>query len=605
MAGGQAGRGHGILGGAAEKWPARGAEDVSAHREEADPARAGCPGTNGTMKLAATAVSLALVAGCAAPPPPKGVLPAISSELASAAQRKPPARPEALDRALLPPVLMGMPSVAGVDLEPRFDLNVSNAPAAQVFMSIVSGTRYSILLHPEVSGVISVSLKDVTVEEALSAIRELYGYGYRAEGTRISVQPAGMQTRVFQGSYLPGQRRGTTEVRVSSGAVTDTAQGAATSPGAAPTTTTSSRAQETSRVTTQQQADFWPDLRTALLAIVGTGEGRSVIVTPQSGVVVVRALPEQLRSVEQYLRATRLSIERQVMLEAKIIEVTLSGEYQAGINWAIFNRNVAVGQLSSSAAVSGAAAASELVADTARRSIVTSAGAFAASNPAGAVLGLALQTPSFAALLTFLESQGNVQVLSSPRIATLNNQKAVLKVGTDEFFVTNVSTTTTTTSAGSQTSPWVTVQPFFSGIVLDVTPQIDQGSNIILHIHPSVSEVTESTRVVNLGGGNPSITLPLAKSTVNETDTIVRVTDGNIVAIGGLMSVDVRDSRGGIPGLADDSVLRNTSRTARKKELVILLKPTLIVADRNWEQDIDQTRGRLESLNQPSLRGPR
>jgi MSHA biogenesis protein MshL len=198
--------------------------------------------------------------------------------------------------------------------------------------------------------------------------------------------------------------------------------------------------------------------------------------------------------------------------------------------------------------------------------------------------------------------------LSSPRIATLNNQKAVLKVGTDEFFVTNVSTTTTTTVGGSQTSPSVTVQPFFSGIVLDVTPQIDEASNIILHIHPAVSEVTESTRVVNLGGGNPSITLPLAKSTVSETDTIVRVTDGNIVAIGGLMSIDVRDQRGGIPGISDDGpgrVLRNTDRTAVKKELVILLKPTLIVADRNWEQDIEQTRGRFESLNPPSLRGTR
>jgi len=559
------------------------------------------------VKYAAIAVALAMISGCAVPPPTKGVLPEISSELSSAAGRKPPARPEGLDRALLPPVQMGMPSVAGVDLEPRFDLNVSNAPAAQVFLSIVSGTRYSILLHPEVSGVISVSLKDVTVEDALSAIRELYGYDYRAEGTRIYVQPAGLQTRVFQVSYLPGQRRGTTDLRVSLGAVTDTAQAAAATPGAAPTATTSSRGLETSRVTTQQQADFWPDLRAALLAIVGTGEGRSVIVTPQSGVVVVRALPQQLRSVEQYLRATRLSIERQVMLEAKIIQVTLSSEYQAGINWAIFNRNVAAGQLSSSAGIATqfaprgtpigtGAAASGLLADTASRSISTAAGAFAASNPAGAVFGLALQTPSFAALLTFLESQGNVQVLSSPRIATLNNQKAVLKVGTDEFFVTNISTTTTTTSAGSQTSPSVTVQPFFSGIVLDVTPQIDEGSNIILHIHPAVSEVTESTRVVNIGGGNPSITLPLAKSTVSETDTIVRVTDGNIVAIGGLMSVDVRDSRGGVPGLADDSVLRNTDRTVSKKELVILLKPTLLVADRNWEQDIEQTRGRLESL---------
>jgi MSHA biogenesis protein MshL len=575
------------------------------------------------VRRAAPVVVLALISGCAAPPAPKGILPAISSELASAAERKPPARPEALDRALLPPVQMGMPSAAGVDLEPRFDLNVSNAPASQVFMSIVSGTRYSMLLHPELSGTISVSLKDVTVEEALWAIRELYGYDYRVEGTRIYVQPAGLQTRVFQVNFLPGQRRGTSDVRVTSGAVTDTQAGTSGSPtSATPGTTgptTSSRALETSRVTTQQQSDFWTDLRTALLAIVGPGEGRSVIVTPQSGVVVIRAFPQQLRAVEQYLRATRLSIERQVMLEAKIIQVTLSSEYQAGINWAIFNRSVAAGQLSSSAGIATplaprgtpigtGIAGSGLLANTGGRSISAAAGSFAASTPAGAVFGLALQTPSFAALLTFLESQGSVQVLSSPRIATLNNQKAVLKVGTDEFFVTNVSTTTVTTGSASQTSPSVTVQPFFSGIVLDVTPQIDEASNIILHIHPAVSEVTESTRVVNLGGGNPSITLPLAKSTVSETDTIVRVTDGNIVAIGGLMSLDVRDQRGGIPGISDEGpgrILRNTDRTALKRELVILLKPTLIVADRNWEQDIEQTRGRLESLNQPSLRGPR
>ena len=92
----------------------------------------------------------------------------------------------------------------------------------------------------------------------------------------------------------------------------------------------------------------------------------------------------------------------------------------------------------------------------------------AADNPASAVFGLAFQTTNFAALLQFLESQGNVQVLSSPRIATLNNQKAVLKVGTDEFFVTNVSTVTTTTGATTQQTPTVTVAPFFSGILLDV-----------------------------------------------------------------------------------------------------------------------------------------
>jgi MSHA biogenesis protein MshL len=145
----------------------------------------------------------------------------------------------------------------------------------------------------------------------------------------------------------------------------------------------------------------------------------------------------------------------------------------------------------------------------------------------------------------------------------------------------------------------VTVAPFFSGILLDVTPQVDDNGNIMLHIHPSISEVTESRRVVALGGGIAPIVLPLARSTVSETDTIVRVTDGNIVAIGGLMSVDIRDARSGIPGVPEGGVgnlLRNTDRSLRKKELVILLKPTLIESDRDWERDVRETRRRMEVL---------
>ena len=159
--------------------------------------------------------------GAPAPAPQDGINPAITDELARASQRKPQAPPAAVDQALLPPMEMGMPSVAGLELEPRFDLTVNNAPAAQVFMSIVSGTRYSMLVHPGVGGAMSVNLKDVTIREALSAIRELYGYDYRIEGARIFIQPAGLQMRVFQVNYLPGQRRGTSDVRVTSGAVTD------------------------------------------------------------------------------------------------------------------------------------------------------------------------------------------------------------------------------------------------------------------------------------------------------------------------------------------------------------------------------------------------
>jgi MSHA biogenesis protein MshL len=552
------------------------------------------------MKKSVIGLVLAALVACAHPPPPSAVDPAILAEV-DPGTRKPTPPPPAVSEALLPPLRMEMPELRGQPLEPRFDLSVNNAPARQVFMSIASGTRYSMLVHPQVSGTLTLNLKDVTVREALDAVRELYGYDYRLEGSRIFIQPAGLQTRIFQVSYLPGQRRGFSDVRVQSGAVTDVA--IAPTPGAAPVTGAppASRSLESSRVTTQQQADFWAELRTALLALVGSGEGRSVIVNPLSGVVLVRALPPELRSVGDYLRATRLSVERQVMLEAKIVEVTLSEGFQAGINWAAFRGGNTVGAVGQASPGTTLGARGQplvtpgLTVDALGRTVTNTA----TGGVAGSVFGLALQTSNFAALLAFLESQGNVQVLSSPRIATINNNKAVLKVGTDEFFVTNVTTTATTSGTSTVQSPSVTVQPFFSGIVLDVTPQIDDNNNIILHIHPSVSEVTESIRVVNLGGQIAEIRLPLAKSTVSETDTIVRVTDGNIVAIGGLMSIDIRDARGGIPGVSDQgpgSLLRSTDKSSRKKELVILLKPTIIEADRDWEQDVRDSRRRLESL---------
>jgi MSHA biogenesis protein MshL len=238
--------------------------------------------------------------------------------------------------------------------------------------------------------------------------------------------------------------------------------------------------------------------------------------------------------------------------------------------------------------------------NTQARTIASVAGITGSLNPAAAVFGLALQTSNFAALLNFLQSQGSVQVLSSPRVATLNNQKAILKVGIDDYFVTNVQPATTTATTGGTTTVGVTpsFSPFFSGIVLDVTPRIDDGSNIILHIHPAVTDVTENVRNINFGQG--PVAVPFARSSVSETDTIVRVQDGNIVAIGGLMSVDVRDSRGGIPGVSEGgmgNLLRNANRTVRKRELVILIKPTVIQSDRNWEEDLRQTRGRFESLD--------
>ena len=345
-------------------------------------------------------------------------------------------------------------------------------------------------------------------------------------------------------------------------------------------------------------SDFWSELRTALTAIVGQVDGRSVVINPSSGVIVVRALPSELRNVEKYLKATQLVAERQVMLEAKILDVTLSEEFQSGINWAAF------GNASGRSAIGGAAPGTSLraqgagtLSNTAVGVTPGAGGAIIASALGRGFIGLAFQTANFAALLSFLETQGSVSVLSSPRIATLNNQKAVLKVGTDELFITNVASSTTTTATGSVSSPSLTLQPYFSGISLDVTPQIDGDGNVILHVHPAVSTVAEKEKIIDLGAQG-IFRLPLASSSINETDSIVRVQDGNIVAIGGLMRQEQSSDRSQLPGAtgAAANLLGQRGAILRKRELVILIKPTLIQNDSTWTNDLKDVQGRIQGL---------
>ncbi|EKE17287.1 MAG: hypothetical protein ACD_10C00522G0001 [uncultured bacterium] len=214
--------------------------------------------------------------------------------------------------------------------------------------------------------------------------------------------------------------------------------------------------------------------------------------------------------------------------------------------------------------------------------------------------GLSFQSKNFAALLSFLEGQGDVQVLSSPRIATTNNQKAVLKVGVDDYFVTGVSSTTTSSASGNTVSPNIALQPFFSGIALDVTPQVDDEGNIILHVHPSVSVVEEKTKTVNLGDLGV-YSLPLASSSISETDSIVRVQDGGIVAIGGLMSQEQNNTRFGLPGLSGlpgaGMLFGQRAGLNRKRELVILMRSTIIANENSWKESLRESQERLEALD--------
>jgi MSHA biogenesis protein MshL len=571
------------------------------------------------QKITLIAIALSLL-GCASPASKRETYDLINAELGKAGTRSAQvAQQDAVAAALLPPINIELPK-ARPQLEERFSLALNNVPASQFFMAIASGTRYSMLVHPDITGTVSANLKDVTLFEALDAIRELYGYDYQVDGARIYIKPLTLQTRVFNVNYLTANRRGSSDIRVTSGSVSDASTGGSnTNSGSTPATAnannpsgTQTQTLNSSKISTTSTSDFWAELKASLEAIVGNKEGRSVVVSPQSGVVLVRGMWDELKNVNTYLKAMQLSVDRQVILEAKILEVELNDSFQSGINWAAF-RTAGNSRASGGVVGGGAVLQPDGTISTGTRSLDRAANTFisgplssrpgtdiaTATSIGAGLFGLAFQTSNFAALLSFLESQGNVNVLSSPRIATLNNQKAVLKVGKDEFFVTSVSSNTTATGNTTTTTPSVTVQPFFSGVALDVTPQIDDAGNIILHVHPSVSSVTTVDKPLNLGTAG-SFSLPLASSTVSETDSVVRGRDSQIVAIGGLMRQSSTSDRSQVPGAGDIPVVgnlfRNTNRITQKRELVILLKPTIVQGDNAWSEDILESQRRIQSL---------
>ncbi|WP_099763395.1 pilus (MSHA type) biogenesis protein MshL [Janthinobacterium sp. 35] len=578
------------------------------------------------FEISKRASVLGLAAGlcaCNVAPVKRDTYNAIKEQVAGAvATTNPAAQSAAVENALLPPasaLAAQLPKARGV-LDERFNVAFNNVPARQFFHSLVNGTRYNMLVHPEVQGNISANLKDVTLFEALDAVREMYGYDYKVDGTRIAIRPLTMQTRMFQVNYLTGNRKGTSNLRVSSTSVgnagTSNNQSGQSSQQSPQNQTQQPGSQvviDSSNLSTTSDSNFWAELKESLGAIIGgTADGRKVVISPQSGVVVVRGMPDELRAVDLYLKATQLSVDRQVILEAKILEVELNDNFQTGINWASFasiksghTNRISTGFIQPGGTLAPLPFNGGQPPNMTNGSGLTASSGFglsSAATAAGSMFGLAFQTANFAAMITFLESQGAVHVLSSPRIATMNNQKAVLKIGTDEFFVTGVSTTVTSTgtTGGTTSSPNVTLQPFFSGVVLDVTPQIDDQGNIILHVHPSVSQVTTVSKEIDLGSAG-SLKLPLAASSTSEMDSMVRSQDGRIVAIGGLMRQATTSDRSQVPGAGDIPVLgalfRNTGQVIQKRELVVLIKPTIVEGANSWNEDLLDSGKRIEALD--------
>lgn len=546
------------------------------------------------LSYSVVAVSSLLLAGCKITPDPKVTADA-TNQLSQAAALPAPA-------AANPPVPLAVQQeVLAESLrpllrnEPRFNVNAQDVALPDFLRSLVADTPYSMVVHPEVSGRISLQLKQVTLAETLEQVRQLFGLDVRQSGSIFQVFPAALRTETIAVNYLMLQRQGLSAITVNSGGVSQNSNnqsnqnnrgnfnnnnlGSSNSLGNLGSVGNQQQFSGSS-IQTENRTDFWKDLEQTLQAFLAQAPERMVVVSPQAGLVTVRAMPDEIAAIRAFLGQTEQHLQRQVVLEARIIEVTLNDDYQQGINWQ--NALASIRSTEFNFSTSG----------------ITPANALSAQL--GGVTAISFNNADFNGVINLLQTQGNAQVLSSPRVTAMNNQKAVIKVGQDEYFVTDVTSNTTIAGTGATTtSPNISLQPFFSGIALDVTPQIDAQGAVILHVNPSVTETSEQSKTIRFS--DETVVLPLAQSNIRQSDTLIRARSGEIVVIGGLMQTVKSDSvsrtpiLGAIPGLGQ--LFTSKRQIEQKKELVILLKPT-VVEPGVWQQQIGQSSEQLQRWQQ-------
>ncbi|WEE21589.1 pilus (MSHA type) biogenesis protein MshL [Aeromonas caviae] len=485
--------------------------------------------------------------------------------------------------------------------EKRMRIAAHDVDAVEFFGSLFKGSRYSVAVHPGVAGVISVELKDVTLQEALATVGDMYGFDVQRKGNVFHVYPAGLRTETIPVNYLMMARRGLSRTSVSTGGVTANDNnngnnnnfdnglnnsGNNNSQGNTAGGDNNTNSNGT-RIETDSNNDYWTDLRDALQTLIGTGEGRAVITSPQAGLVTVRAYPKELKAVREFLDQSGEHLKRQVVLEARILEVSLNEGYEQGVDWSGLSASWDGGK----GITGGGSLMDSPIASTPNQIF----------RALGGGAGFTISDGNFNVAVSLLKTQGDVNTLSSPRVTATNNQKAVIKVGTDEYFVTNASTTTTSGTSAPIVTPNVELTPFFSGIALDVTPQIDEQGKVLLHIHPSVIDIEEQSKTISVGTADPLV-LPLAKSSIRESDTVVQANNGDIIVIGGLMKTDRQEIVSKVPLLGDipwvGEAFTNRRESNRKVELVILLKPTVVEKD-TWQKELQRSSELLDKWYPP------
>jgi len=472
----------------------------------------------------------------------------------------------------------------------RFDLDVQRADLRNVLAGLVRNSPFSLVVGNEVGGELTADLSDVSLFDILEQVVVPRGFTYRVNGSVITVERPQVETRTYRVDYPSYERQGGSDLTVFGAIESSPNLGSA-----------SADAQDSSAssLSTRQSQNFWLELTESLQGIVGTGENadaggsvRQVLVADQSGLVVVTAETPVLGKVEDFLAEMERSTRQQVLIDTRILEVTLTDDLDLGVDL----------EYAPSIGDSTRGAVARLIDPTRRNAVALTTLSPVLSN-GGFTFGVAGDRLS--ARLRTLAAQTDVRVISTPRVATMNNHKALIKVVRNQVFFIAETDVQLVEGVGTSIATQFVPQIIPIGVTLDVTPRISESGEITIHIHPSVSEVVG---VQNQPSSDPNAqqvgSLPVID--LRETDTVVRVRDEETIVIGGLIRSRELDMESKVPGLGDlpliGALFRSTNVEELRTELVILLTPTILQGP-SVQRVTDAGRADVEALD--SLREAR
>lgn len=474
----------------------------------------------------------------------------------------------------------------------RYTVVVNEVPVKELLFALARDAKVNVDIHPEIGGVVTINAVEQTLPQILKRIARQVDMRYEYDGDNLFISQDTPFLRTYKVDYVNLSRDTSSSSTVST-QIASTSGGDSESSGGGGNTSTTD-------VSTESTHHFWSRLVSNISAILGEESSSvsggditvtdTVIPNPESGLISVRATALQHEHVQSFIDRVLVNAKRQVLVQTTIVEVTLNERYQAGIDWNALSTgafNIASTTAAGVPTFATAALSSFVITnDQSDKNIVGT--------------NVDTNADNIGATVTLLDEFGDTNILSSPQVMVLNNQTALLKVVENiVYFEVDSETTAGVLGAAPVVTVDTTAKTVPVGIVMTVTPQIDSNGTITLVVRPTISRFIRS-----VNDPNPQLVLPnlVPQIAVREMESVLRMTDGQIGVLGGLMTDETKDNDAGLPGVKDAGFFGNLFKTTNaeytKTELVVFIKP-IIIANPSVDGDLGEYKKYLSKGYQP------